>query len=60
MTTIVAGKLDVLLHMLTAIKDVKNASYQDILSLSAKNNQTVLTWAIENNHTVLIEVSTYT
>lgn len=59
MTTIVAGKLDVLLHMLKAIKDVKNVSYQDILSLSAKNNQTVLTWAIENNHTVLIEVSTY-
>ena len=52
-----AGKIEVLLHMLKAINKHEEMSFRDILSLDAKNNKTILTWAIEGNHTVLIEVS---
>ena len=57
MTAIIGGNIDVLLHMLKAINDHENMSFRDILSLNVKNNKTILTWAIENNHTVLIKVS---
>ena len=57
MTAIIAGKMQVLLHMLKAINEFENMSFRDILSLDAKNNKTILTWAIESNQTVLIEVS---
>ena len=57
MTAIIAGNIEVLLHMLKAIHEVEKMSSRDILSLNAKNNKTVLTWAIESNYTVLIEVS---
>ena len=57
MTAIMAGKIEVLLHMLKAINMHEGMSFRDILSLDAKNNKTILTWAIEGNHTVLIEVS---
>ena len=55
MTAIIAGKLEVLLHMLKAITEFENI--KDILSLDAKNNKILLTWAIESNQTILIEVS---
>ena len=58
MTAIISGNLDVLLHMLKAINEAEKMSFRDILSLNAKNNKSVLTWAIESNHTVLIEVRT--
>lgn len=57
MTAIIAGKIEVLLHMLKAINEFEKMSFRDILSLDAKNNKTLLNWAIEGNHTVLIEVS---
>jgi len=57
MTAIIAGKIEVLLHMLKAINEFMKISFKDILSLDAKNNKTILTWAIESNHTVLIDVS---
>lgn len=58
MTAIIAGNIEVLLQMLKAINECdKKMSFRDILSLNAKNNKTVLTWAIESDHTVLIEVS---
>ena len=57
MTAIVAGKMEVLLHMLKAINEYEKLSFRDIISLDAKNNKTLLNWAIEGNHTVLIEVS---
>ena len=59
MTAIIAGDIEVLLHMLEAINEHDNMSFRDILSSNAKNGKTVLTWAIENNHIVLIEVSAY-
>ena len=58
MSAVIAGKMEVLLHMMKAINEYKNLSFRDILSLDAKNNKTLLNWAIEGNHTVLIEVST--
>ena len=57
MTAIIAGNIEVLLHMLRAINEFEKMSFRDILSLNAKNNKTILTWAIESNHIVLIEVS---
>ena len=60
MTAIIAGNIEVLLHMLKAINECENMSFRDILSLKAKNDKTILTWAIESNHTVLIEVSACT
>ena len=57
MTAIIAGNIEVLLHMMKAVNEVEKMSFRDILALNAKNNKTVLTWAIESNHTVLIEVS---
>ena len=57
MTAIIAGNVEVLLHMLKAINEGENIPFRDILSLNAKNNKTILIWAIENNHTILIEVS---
>ena len=57
MTAIIAGKIEVLLHMLKAINEFEKMSFRDILLLDAKNNKTLLNWAIEGNHTVLIEVS---
>ena len=60
MTAVIAGKMEVLLHMMKAINEYRKLSFRDILSLDAKNNKTLLNWAIEGNHTVLIEVSTTT
>ena len=60
MTAIIARNIEVLLHMLKAINECENMSFRDILSLKAKNDKTILTWAIENNHIVLIDVSTCT
>ena len=57
MTAIIAGKMEVLLHMLKAINEFEKMSFRDILLLDAKNSKTLLNWAIEGNHTVLIEVS---
>lgn len=57
MTAIITGNMEVLLHMLKAINECENKPFRDILSLNAKNNKTILTWAIENNHTILIQVS---
>ena len=57
MTVIAIGDIEVLLHMLKAISEAQSMSYRDILSLNAKNNKTILTWAIESNYTVLIEVT---
>ena len=59
MTAIRAGNKEVLLQMLKAINECENMSFRDILSLKVKNDQTILLWAIENNHSVLIEVSVY-
>ena len=59
MTAITAGNMEVLLHMLKAINECDNMSFRDILSLKVKNNETILTWAIENNHTILIKVSSF-
>ena len=56
MTAIMGGKIEVLLHMLKAINEFEKMSFRDILLLDAKNNKTILTWAIEGNHTLLIEV----
>jgi len=57
MTVIAVGDIEVLLHMLKAINKAQSMSFRDILSLNAKNNKTILTWAIESNYTVLIEVT---
>lgn len=57
MAAIMTGKKEALLHMLKAINEFQTMSFRDILSMDAKNNKTILTWAIEGNHTVLIEVS---
>ena len=59
MTAIIAGNMEVLLHILKAIKECDNMSFRDILSLKVKNNKTILTWAIESNHTILIKVSSF-
>ena len=58
MSAIIAGKMEVLLHMLKAINEFEKISFRDILLLDAKNNKKILNWAIEGSHTVLIEVST--
>ena len=60
MTAIITGNMEVLLHMLKAINKCEDKPFRDILSLNAKNNKTILTWAIENNHCALIQVSTHT
>ena len=58
MTAIAANNFEVLLHMLKAILNREtDQSLKTILSLYAKNNKTVLEWAIESNHTSLIKVS---
>lgn len=57
MTAIMTGNKEALLHMLKAINEYQTKSFRDILSMDAKNNKTILTWAIEGNHTILIEVS---
>ena len=57
MTAIIAGNVEVLLHMLKAIIKTEHVSIRDILSLDAKNNKKIFTWAIETNHAVLIDVS---
>ena len=57
MTAIIAGNVEVLLHMLKAIAKAEHVSVKDILSLDAKNNKNIFTWAIETDHTVLIDVS---
>jgi len=58
MVAIAGGKREVVLHMLQAIKKVKNlASHRETLNLLAKNNKTIIQWAIESDHTVLVEVT---
>ena len=58
MVAIAGGKGEVVLHMLQAIKRVKSMkSHREILNLPAKNNKTILQWAIESDYTVLVEVS---
>ena len=58
MVAIAGGKREVVLHMLQAIKKVKDMeSYREILNLPAKNNKTIIQWAIECDHTVLVEVN---
>ena len=59
MTAIIAGNMEVLLHMLKAINKCENKPFRDILSLNVSKNKTLLTWAFENNYTVLITVSLY-
>ena len=59
MTAIIAGNVEVLLHMLKAIIKAEHVSIRDILSLDAKNNKKIFTWAIEANHTALIDVSVF-
>jgi len=57
MVAIAGGKKEVLLHMLQAIKAVKSMeSCKEVLNLPARTNKTVLQWAIESDHTVLVEV----
>jgi len=57
MTAIAAGNVEVLLHMLKTIIKTERVSIRDILSLDAKNNKKIFTWAIETNHSILIDVS---
>ena len=57
MVAIAGGKREVVLHMLQAIKKLKNlTSHRETLNLPAKNNKTIVQWAIESDHTVLVEV----
>lgn len=58
MTAIAANNLEVLLSLLRAILN-READYslKTILSFNARNNKTILVWAIESNYTTLIEVS---
>jgi len=59
MVAIVGKKSEVVLYMLQAIKLVKSMqSYREILNLPARNNKTIVQWAIESDHTVLVEVGT--
>jgi len=59
MVAIAGGRIEVVLHVLQAIKRVRNIrSHKETLRLPAKNNKTILQWAIESDHIVLIEVST--
>lgn len=60
MTAIIAGNVEVLLHMLKTVIKAEHVSIRDILYLDAKNNKKIFTWAIETNHAVLIEVSVST
>ena len=58
MVAITGGKIEVVLHMLQAIKKVKNlTSHRETLNLPARNNKTIVQWAIESDHAVLVEVS---
>jgi len=57
MTAIIAGNVEVLLHMLRAISNTEDVPIRDILRLPAKNNKNIFTWAIQSNHIVLINVS---
>lgn len=58
MTAIAANNSEVLLHMLKAILNREpDHSLKTILSFNAKNNKTIMVWAVESNHTSLIEVS---
>ncbi|XP_065890705.1 transient receptor potential cation channel subfamily A member 1 homolog isoform X2 [Dysidea avara] len=52
---IAGGKREVVLHMLQAINKVKNMTYKEILNLPTRNNNTIIQWAIESDHTVLVE-----
>ena len=56
---IAGGKREVVLHMLQAINKVKNMTYKEILNLPTRNNNTIIQWAIESDHTVLVEVNKF-
>ena len=59
MVAIAGGRVEVVLHVLQAIKRVKDMkSHREIFNLPAKNNKTIIQWAIESDHIVLVEVST--
>ena len=58
MVAIASGRTEVVFHVLQAIKSVKNmTSHREILNLPAKNNKTIIQWAIESDHSVLTEVN---
>jgi len=58
MVAIAGGRIEVVLHVMQAIKRVRNLrSHKEILNLPAKNNKTIIQWAIDSDHIVLIEVS---
>ena len=56
MTAILFGNAEALLLILQTISKKHNMSIKQILSASAKGNESILTWAVQMNHTVLIEV----